>query len=723
MIDLGKFMKMLSRYAFILIAIPVVTVAITYFLVRQLPNEYVSKARIATGLVEQSEQILDNLSFLQESRIDQEFSNIMQVMQLKRIYDQVSYQLILHDITKPDSAFRRKSDLMNDLNKDAIRHAIQVYSEKYAKAEPLVLWDRDQAGLKLVLVSMGYDEESLKSKIAIYRVNRSDYIDVEFRSDNPLLSAFVVNQLTAEFIRYYASATKTNQVRSMVFLDSLRKNKQAVMDLTMEQLKSYKIQNRILNLDEQARVLYGQIADIETKLEVARKDVEGYNGVLRNIDSKFDPNDKKFIESTTRRVNQDIVNNTNQLKALTEAYIRSNYDPVLKIRIDSLRNVISGQITESADRYTMSPLTTKENLLVQKINAEVGLDMARHSIQSLQQEVVRLNKVVSNLVPHEANVQAYEEKIDVASKEYLDALNKFNQASLSSSLATRIRQIEYGMPGSAAPSKKMLLVILSGVISFAFCVFVLFILFYIDSNIKTEYELASETGHPVLGTLPFMGNDEIDLKKLWNGDYDITRTEEYKNMIRSIRFEISEQMGTDKLLAITSIKPEEGKTFVALNIAYAYSRAGKKVLVIDGHFDKPDISQTIPSPLLLEDYLTSKIPLEQLGNDKHLAVLASRPKDISLFEIVDQDIARQKLQALATRFDMVIIDTPSLRELSKSKEWIVVADKTLAVYEAGYSVTPAQKQQHIKYLNSINGRFIGWLMNKVVAGKARRKNK
>jgi uncharacterized protein involved in exopolysaccharide biosynthesis/Mrp family chromosome partitioning ATPase len=721
MIDIGKFLKMLSRNAFILIAIPVITVIITYFLVRQLPNEYVSKARIATGLVEQSENLISDLSFLQESRIDQEFSNIMQVMQLKRIYDQISYQLILHDLTRPDSAFRKNSSLMNDLNKDAIRHAIAVYTDKYAKAEPLVLWDRDQAGLKQVLVSMGYDEESLKNKMLIYRVNRSDYIDVEFRSDNPLMSAFVVNQLTSEFIKYYSTVTKTNQVRSMVFLDSLRKNKQGVMDQNMEDLKKYKIQNRILNLDEQSRVLYGQIADMETKLEVAKKDVESYQGVLKNIDSKFDPSDKKFIQSTTRRINQDIVNTTNQLKTLTDLYIHSNYDPVLKQRIDSLKNIVSAQINESADRYTLSPLTTKESLVIQRINAEVALDMAQHSIRSLEQEIIRLNKVVSSLVPHEANVQAFEEKIDVASKEYLDALNKFNQASLSSSLSTRIRQMEWGMPGSPVPSKKMLLVILSGVISFSFCLFVMFILFYIDHNIKTEYELANETGYPVLGTLPFMGNEEIDLKRLWNGDYDITRTEEYKNMIRSIRFEVSEQMGDKKLLVITSIRPEEGKTFAALNIAYAYSRIGRKVLLIDGHFDKPDISQTIPGPLFFEDYLSGKLPLEQFGNDRNLTVLASKAKDVSLFEIADPVVVKEKLKQLTGKFDVVLIDTPSLRELSKSKEWISVSDKTLAVYEAGHSVTPAQKQQHIKYLHSINDKFIGWLMNKVDISKRRRR--
>jgi uncharacterized protein involved in exopolysaccharide biosynthesis/Mrp family chromosome partitioning ATPase len=717
--EIINFLKLLNRRKFILIIIPLITVIITYFLVRQLPNSYISKSRIATGLVEQSEQVIDNLSFLQESKIDQEFNNIQQIMQLKKIYDQVSYQLILHDLLKPDSAFRKPSSLMRDLNKSAVQHAIEVYTRLYENAEPLVLWDTDQNGLKQVLVSMGYDEESLKKKMLIYRVNRSDFIDVEFQSENPVLSAFVVNQLTQEFIKYYSSATKNNQIRSVAFLDSLRRDKEATLNSNMDALKSYKIQNRILNMQEQAKVLYGQIADMETKLEVARKDMDGYKGVIKNIESKFDPNDRQFIQSTTRKINQDIVASTNQLKSLTDLYIRNNYDSRYKTSIDSLKNQIAAQINESADRYTLSPLTTKENLVIQKINAEVSLDMAKFSITSLEKEILRLNNVVNDLVPHEANIQAFEEKIDVAGREYLDALNKFNQASLTSSISVRIRQIEVGMPGAAVPSKKMLLVILSGVISFGFCILVLFILFYIDTNIRSARELANQTSSPVLGVIPFMGNEAIDLKRMWNGEYDIIRTESYKNMIRSVRFEISERMGQEKILAITSARPLEGKTFAAMNIAYAYSRIGRRVLLIDGHFEDPVLSHSVGSSSKLEDFLKGGIAPEQLRSDKYLTILASKGGDLSLFELSDPDTIKKRIQELTRAFDLVLIDAPSLEELGKTKEWVAVSDKVLAVFEAGQSLQQVEAL-HMQYLQSLGNKFIGWLMNKEIIKKKKK---
>ena len=98
--ELSKFLNSLKRHRFTLLVIPLITVIITYFLVRQLPSNYSSKARIATGLADQSKQIVTVQDVLQESKINQEFSNVLQMMQMKTVYDQVSYKLILHDLVQ-----------------------------------------------------------------------------------------------------------------------------------------------------------------------------------------------------------------------------------------------------------------------------------------------------------------------------------------------------------------------------------------------------------------------------------------------------------------------------------------------------------------------------------------------------------------------------------------------------------------------------------------------
>jgi len=713
--ELSKFLNLLKRHRFTLLVIPLITVIITYFLVRQLPSNYSSKARIATGLADQSKQIVTVQDVLQESKINQEFSNVLQMMQMKTVYDQVSYKLILHDLTQP-VPFKKPSSLMRDLNKSAIAHAIDMYTRLYEKREPLVLFDKDQRGLYQVLMTMGYDEASLKKKMSIYRENSSDFIDVEFESTNPELSAFVVNQFCAEFISYYSSSLRVNQLKSIAFLDSLQKQKKQFLDGKVVELKNYKIQNRILNITEQAKILYTHITDFETRYDLARKDLESYTGAIQNIESKFNPQDRKYIESTMTHVNEEILNTTSQLKTLTNQYIISNYDDSYKPRLDSLKSVLAAQINASTDKYLVNPLAAKEGLVAQKINLEVQRDMAKYSIGALKQEMDKLNRRFDSLVPNGANLDAFQTVIEQAGKEYLDALSKFNQTSLVSQSGTEFKQIEFGMPGSALPSKNMLLVILGGVISFVFCLGALFLLFFLDNQTKTSKELANKTGLAVLGSIPFISGSTMDLKKMWNSRNDHIQDEEYKNMIRSLRFEVNAALGGNKKLAITSIHDGEGKTYATLNLAYAYAQINKKVLIIDGNFTNSGLNETIRPSFFLEEIFSGKSAFPAVADEKNIVVLGNHGNNTSLFELFDEELVQKHLLVLENIFDLILIELPELQDIGKVKEWVSVSDHLAVIFESD-TIISNEEQPYIDYLHTPSSKFCGWILNKVTKRK------
>ena len=81
---------------------------------------------------------------------------------------------------------------------------------------------------------------------------------------------------------------------------------------------------------------------------------------------------------------------------------------------------------------------------------------------------------------------------------------------------------------------------------------------------------------------------------------------------------------------------------------------------------------------------------------------------------------RRKFDILKSAFDIVIIDASSLDNLNKSKEWIVIADKVISVYEANKSIS-AKKDLQINYLRELDKKYIGWILNKVQGHKSRLK--
>lgn len=712
--EFANFLKVLFRHLGVLILIPLISGVITFFLVGNLPKTYKSTSRIATGLVERSDEFI-NKNALIENKVSQEFSNIIQMMLLKKVVNQVSYQLMINDLSKNKAPYRKQSDLIEELSDENRKTAVDVFTQKYKKMEELSLWDQDQKALNKLMISKKYDYESLTKKLSAYRLQTSDYIFLEFESENPLLSAFVLNTLCKEFVGYYTSIVNQKKERTVAYLDSsLQVTQQSLADKVMA-LKNFKIKNRILDVNNQANVLMGQIADFQSKRQEAFKNISAYSSVLQNINAKLDPNERKTVENSVTKSNQEIVINRNRLNAINDEYIKSNFDPRYKSKIDSLQNVLTANIDDANDKTTYNTTTVKQDLVKEKMNTEINLEMAKNSVASLDNMVNSLTGKLNVLAPNQANIQGYEADIQNESKQYIDLVNKFNQTKLESSFPIRLRQVEMAMPEAAVPSKRILLVLLAGLVSFVFTVGVLFIMYYLDNTINDTQTLADSTKLPVLGSLGFMKGDVNDPGKLWSNEIESASFGKFKSQLRSVRFEIDNELANSKIIAITGLQAGEGKTFLALNLAYAYKMINKRVLLIDGNFDNPELSNTIKPDLFLEDFLVADQQFNDADNlNKQFVVMGNRGEDVSLLELSNNTTIQNRLQCLRNSFDIILIEIHSLDSFNKAREWISFSDKVIPLFAAGQTISEPKKRE-IEYLANLNGKVLGWIMNKMVS--------
>lgn len=154
----------------------------------------------------------------------------------------------------------------------------------------------------------------------------------------------------------------------------------------------------------------------------------------------------------------------------------------------------------------------------------------------------------------------------------------------------------------------------------------------------------------------------------------------------------------------------------AISLAFAYTMTNKKVLLIDGNFNNRDISKTVNSQAFIEDYINGNTNAPDTQKGSLINILGNRGGgDVSLLEINNEDIIRERIESLKSKFDIILIETRSLNALNKSKEWMLFADKIIAVFEANQTITPSKKQ-YINYLRRQDTKFIGWILNKVVSG-------
>lgn len=708
--DIKAFLKLLNKYKWILVLVPLTAAVITYFLVRKLPKEYASEAQIATGIVDQSKQVVvgsnQNADYF---KVNQQFANIIERMKMQRIMSILSYHLILHDLETPKTAFKPYSKIIDSLGSANLQEVIGIYREKLLKKEVLAVGDNhNKFKLYDIVSSMGYDGESIQKKLNIYRPDNSDFINVYFASVNPQLSSFVVNTLSAEFINNYGQDVNANQNNSIELLDSLLKKKEVAMNQKTAALKEFKMKNGVLNLDKQSEMVYSQISQNEERKAQAIRDIQSNQRAIADINAKLRGNGDAFMGGNTTGDNKTIVSLKNQLKIANDAYIDGNFKLSDKKKIDSISRLIDRVSARISDNNVTDPQASKQGLIQQKLALETTVSQAQGSIRSIDNELSMLKAKYNTMVPFDAGIQNYERDAELATKDYMTSLDTYNQNKTQQNVALKLQIAQVGLPGLALSSKKVMYIALAGISSFFICFFSVFILFLLDHTVNNRQQLAYATKSPVLGHLNYIENTDRNIRNIWKDNKD----EEYstfKDLLRSLRFEVAEVFAKEgkKILGVTSLDENEGKSFIAGSLVYSFAMMGNKVLLIGGETKVPmSDSKEIAMRQDFQSFLVKReIQIEDL-----ITVLNKNDASSSLLEMQNVNNLKKGFEVLKEQFDVIVIDVDSLKEINKAKEWLLFTEVNIAVFEAGRAVADEEKEL-IKYIREKPG-FIGWVLNK-----------
>jgi Mrp family chromosome partitioning ATPase len=80
------------------------------------------------------------------------------------------------------------------------------------------------------------------------------------------------------------------------------------------------------------------------------------------------------------------------------------------------------------------------------------------------------------------------------------------------------------------------------------------------------------------------------------------------------------------------------------------------------------------------------------------------------------------MNELRAKYDIIIIDLPPLDSLNKSKEWLLFANKAIAVFAANKNISKSQTP-YVEYLQRQHTKFAGWVLNKAKVSDHLKKSK
>ena len=194
----------------------------------------------------------------------------------------------------------------------------------------------------------------------------------------------------------------------------------------------------------------------------------------------------------------------------------------------------------------------------------------------------------------------------------------------------------------------------------------------------------------------------------------IQRTEEYYNALRT-NIQLS---GEDiKIVSLTSVQPNEGKSTTSTNLAIAFARAGYKTLLIDADIRNSIMSGVFKSSAKitgLTDYLAGKTDLSQglcETDVKNLFVIESGQSSPNPTALLQSKNFDAMMNILRRYYDYVIVDTPPIGLVIDAAIISQKCDASILVAESG-SVKRKALQKAKEQLEQTGPPFLGVILNK-----------
>ena len=197
---------------------------------------------------------------------------------------------------------------------------------------------------------------------------------------------------------------------------------------------------------------------------------------------------------------------------------------------------------------------------------------------------------------------------------------------------------------------------------------IIFLFAKVDDRLHTSQELRDALAQRelmILGELPYVVNidtkgEETPILKNSNPFY-LHDYERFRSNIRRLG------SNSSKIILITSIANGEGKSVSAYNLAIASANVGKRTLLIEADLRSPSQAEYLEVNPAPEANLE---PLRYYGERSDAVYLVPEVDNLYIVPspgpleqaaaIVESDELRRLIEETRGRFDMVVIDTPSL---------------------------------------------------------------
>lgn len=467
-----------------------------------------------------------------------------------------------------------------------------------------------------------------------------------------------------------------------------------IANLWVEQFQEAAIERRFSSTDDARDFLEGRLSELRQRLEDSQRQLVAYAAkkeIIPLADSRDGDGNTNTGEtlrlSNLRTINEALSDATRERIAAESRVAQTagaSEASLSNLALNGMREKRAEVSAELANKLAIfepeypevQALKSQLAAIDQSIADEEGRfrSAVRNSYDEALSRESRLRSQVNSLKADTLNERRdsiqfaiFQREVDTNRELYEGLLQRYKEIGVAGVGASNIAVVDMARVPEIPSSPNIPLNLALGLIAgFALTAGFIFVKEELDQSVRDPSQVTEALGLPLLGAIPHLQVDDL-LEELRDAKSQIS--EAYFSTASNISF--LTPTGAPKSFVITSTRPNEGKSTSAYALALAFSRIGKRCILVDSDLRNP--SQHSYFGMKNEQGLTNLLTANS-GHDirtfctstdyERLDFMPAGPTPPEPGALLSSDALKNLVLKLGELYDIVIVDGPPLLGLA-----------------------------------------------------------
>jgi capsular exopolysaccharide synthesis family protein len=551
--------------------------------------------------------------------------------------------------------------------------------------------------------------EELQQGIEIESIEKTDILQVSYKSKEPRLAALVVDEVMKAYVGYDLSSSRAAAASAAKFISAQLPRVKANVYAADVAVRNFKEKNQITDLEQ----TQGSIA---ANIERIGSQVDSVEAQLADLNSRSSALQKKLGISSQEAIAMNSLSKSPVVQGVLEdwkavqsklADARSRYresSPIiiqLKDKEAQLKNQLKNQFAQvmqgqQAGHNKLQVGQIQEALTTDLIKLEVDRVGLASQQATLSKQQALYQKKAATLPRLEQQLREAQRELSAAQSTYESLLKSLQEIKvIENRTVGNVRIIEAAqvpkVPINASKTSAMTAGSMAGILLAAS---VVYLLEKVDKRIKTVEKAKELFEYTLLATIPEFSKAtkaansavqttvERRLAVPVIESFHSSIRESYRMLHANLTF-----LNSDKALqviVVTSSVPREGRSTTCANLAAVMAQVGYRVLIIDADLRCPSQHQIwqISNEVGLMDVIDRRGNLNETVIQKvmnNLYILTAGVMNSNSPVFIDSRSMTAFIERHRSEYDYVIFDTPSLAVAADAHILGKIADGVLLV--------------------------------------------